>query len=89
MCLIANHLTVEESASHALCMIITTEMRTRLTLRGDNLGNNGVISRIDNRLGILEEFHLLQAFLTHAAEILLMGTTQTGKDTDGRLYDIA
>ena len=37
----------------------------------------------------MHQFELLHAFLLHRTEILLMGTTQGGEYTDGRLDDVA
>ena len=88
LCLITHHLSVKNLTGNTLSMVVTPEVSTWLALCGDHFRYHRIIGRIDDGLCILEEFHLLQTFLTHAGEVLLMGRTQIGKHADGRLYDI-
>ena len=46
-----------------------------------------VIGRIDERVGVVEEFQFLVALLLHALKILLVSRTQAGEDAYGGLDD--
>ena len=55
----------------------------------DTTTHDIIIRTINHRLGVVHQFQFLHTFLLHRTEVLLMGTTQTGKHADGGLDDIS